>query len=66
MVVEAFGVAYVRTVKTAGATSAQIVWKYRHGSREIEWIFRSRRAGVPLVGEPVFRPEFHNVSAPLV
>lgn len=29
--------AYVRTVKTSsGATAVQIVWKYRHGSREIE------------------------------
>ena len=31
--------AYVRTVRTSsGARAVQVVWKYRHGSREIEHI----------------------------
>jgi hypothetical protein len=36
-VVEAVPVAYVRTVRTSsGAVAVQVVWKSRHGSRDIE------------------------------
>jgi hypothetical protein len=44
--VEAGGMAYVRTVKTSsGATAVQIVWKYRRGARSIEHLGSAHSQG---------------------